>query len=321
MKRSIGVAPRFPGFALASLIVLLAFALAYSVASGASILVDRGVAAFVGMTLYPALVASTFIAVGLVLVRIALSSVRPVPALLILWAELALMVLVVFPLVSSATGWSGPTAAIELQLPMTPVDTVVRSGDVAIIVEGQQGLTMNDTIVVDFSARPRFSRHATATLDPRDNILVPAGGPPLYLGPAFFPAQESAALPATIGSTVDDLLGFASRLSRFGAPWRNASAPVLLEYVLITVLLISLWTFARMSQWLLLNWALVLLALRAFFLVYHPSLLDFAAAELPASLYSFAPSVVMAAIALLLIVVAILLPPVKRWRTEVEHEE
>jgi len=309
VKRSIGVAPRFVGFfiAISGLILLITGVYVYS--AGMLAVRAGSVAAVVSAAAYPVALAALFGSAVFVLMRLALSRVSPIIGLLVLWVLFLLVLFFVLPLVRETTSWNGEEPAVEAEVPVFPLQTVLRAGDTAIILDVQTGLRLDGVIGIQFAAVPRIARYEHLYFDPDENHFVAADGTILPLGTARFSDQQSVRIPEPAAKTIDDLLRAGHRIVSLGVPWRGMTVAGYAELLSLSVLLLSIWTFARMSQWFLLNAALTLLAARAILWLYSPPLIEFVRAQLPPGLSEYAAAIGIAIAAILLLVIAILLPP------------
>lgn len=312
MKHSAGILPRFAGFFAGSVGLILFITGIYMYSSGSLAIVGGGVGAVVSLVAYPVVFASLGIAVVLSLLRLAMSPVKPVPALLFLWLEVLIVLCFILPVVREATEWHDPETQLESSAPSFPLGTVLRAGRLALIADEQTGLRLENVVTVDFNTIPRASHHDRLFYDPASSRFVAGDGSVYSTGGALFPDQRSVEIPMPVAEIVRDLIHVAHRLAELGVPWRSMSLQGYLEIAALALLLTALWTCARISQWFLLNVALTFLAVRAALCIYSPVVLDFVRGQLPLSVTPYSAAIVITIAATVLIIVAILLPPLSK---------
>lgn len=312
MKRSLGVIPRFFGFLSTSFLLFFIFSGVYLYSARVQIVEERGIAAILTLTAYPLFFASLLTATILVLLRLALSRVNPVPALLILWVLVVLMLGGVMPVIQSITEWTGEDNTLRTGTPTFPRDTVLRAGDRAFVVESQTGLRLDEVLAIGFTTVPHIRQYDHIYFEPGENQLITPEGEVLSLGSSQFPDQRAVQLPVPLAQVIADLNEFSSVLSRRDVLWEVFRLPALLELLSLTVLLVSLWTVARMSQWFLLNAALSILSIRGMLRLYSSRFFALQGDLLPSTLTEYGNAPVFAGIAVILILIALLLPPLKQ---------
>ena len=215
--------------------------------------------------------------------------------------------------------------------------TIYHGSRFAVVVADQTGADLSDVVVIDYwsTASARVNRYPAAYWNRADGLLILPDGPDVPTDRLTgFGRPE---LPAVVRNSIDDVLIFVDHIER---SWRAALPPRLQEVLpsvaaaaarpALTVLVVALaiaavWTPVRFSRWPLLNVVVAVAYLRLLVAVPRIAWVPW----LESAVWRRARSWVVddrvllmwAAMAIVLLIAAVALPSLTRWRHAMHYQE
>lgn len=180
----------------------------------------------------------------------------------------------------------------------------------------RQGNRIEAVLLVRPEERPRMSVHREGYLDVRgERLILPAAALELPLMQDFSPYAAMFAPPPEGGGFVRDVALFARELRSRAQTNRLHYLALLLS---TTLLFVSYWSLARATSWKLFNVILVVISGRLFFLLFRllnsDLVRELSREYIPPPFGDYLASASFALLALLLIAVSLLMPPLKEWK-------
>ncbi|MFW6328962.1 MAG: hypothetical protein ACOC28_02610 [Alkalispirochaetaceae bacterium] len=310
MKHTLLVPIRFLLVALAVLLVVTLLAAAVDQGSGAGGQEAAGTRTFmrsVLLSLPVTLPASILGAIPIQLLLILRNPGRPAGSLLLLFVTAAAFQYAAGTLLE-------PPEPTDRELGLFQPGLILETPEYAFAFRGRSGSAVTGVLLERPREDPVLSVHREGFIDLAGRrLLLPESGVSLPLEADYAPSASLYRPPAVIAGFVSDVLLFVESL---GSP--RGGLDYLLLLASTTLLFFSLWTFARATNWKLMNLILLWFAVRLFFLLFRLLRSDLvtslAEQQLPESLASYLTPGVVTVLALLLLLLAILMPPLKEWK-------
>ena len=195
-------------------------------------------------------------------------------------------------------------------------DRILENPEYTFAFRERQGNRIEGVLLVRPQESPSISVHREGYLDLQgERLLLPDSGLELPLMTDYSPYAAMFAPPSEGGGFVKDVSFFSQELRNKLGEGEIAYLSILIS---TTVLFVSFWTLARATSWKLFNVLIVVIGARLFFLLFR--LLNsvfvrrLSSDYIPSPYDNFLAAGVVTLFALLLIAIAVLMPPLREWK-------
>lgn len=253
------------------------------------------------------------IATVLVMLRLPLQAKKPVLAL-------AAVVLTLTVVAGVGVPYLPETAGTEVRT-VIPENVLVRADHVFLSIGERTGYQLNAVVLGRLDEEPVMRAVSDARVSPDGSVLGTSQGP-VELPESLFTPGTAVSPPRGIRRAVTLVAPFVAMIRE------HLADPTALAHwawtVAFSLLIASLWVFARATRWLLINLLLAGTALTG--VIYglpflgEPVIVNLISGVAPVWLIPWAQPVVMAIVAGFLFLIALLMEPVAAWKRELTGE-